>query len=104
VAKHGTARDDRRPTVGDLRTLRGNRRPGPASMRGDAIDRLITSVCDSERRARLGQRFTQFQRPQETDEDDRRNLSVPCAEKLEEAEYITCTKSFEGGCRRRSIG
>jgi hypothetical protein len=41
VAKHGTARDDRRPTVGELRTLRGKTDANQASSRADALDRLI---------------------------------------------------------------
>jgi DNA-binding MarR family transcriptional regulator len=96
VAKHGTARDDRRPTVGDLRTLRGKSETGPASMRGDAIDRLI------HERLRLGivsalavndsLSFSDLKKLMKTTDG---NLSVH-ARKLEEAEYITCTKSFEG--------
>jgi DNA-binding MarR family transcriptional regulator len=97
VAKHGTARDDRRPTVGDLRTLRGKSEPGPASsLRGDAIDRLI------HERLRLGivsalavndsLSFSDLKKLMKTTDG---NLSVH-ARKLEEAEYITCTKSFEG--------
>jgi DNA-binding MarR family transcriptional regulator len=96
VAKHGTARDDRRPTVADLRTLRGKSEAGPASMRGDAIDRLI------HERLRLGivsalavndsLSFSDLKKLMKTTDG---NLSVH-ARKLEEAEYITCTKSFEG--------
>ena len=96
MAKHGTARDDRRPTVGDLRTLRGKSETGPASMRGDAIDRLI------HERLRLGivsalavndsLSFSDLKKLMKTTDG---NLSVH-ARKLEEAEYITCTKSFEG--------
>lgn len=97
MAKHGTARDDRRPTVGDLRTLRGKSETGPASsVRGDAIDRLI------HERLRLGivsalavndsLSFSDLKKLMKTTDG---NLSVH-ARKLEEAEYITCTKSFEG--------
>ena len=97
MAKHGTARDDRRPTVGDLRTLRGKSEGGPASsMRGDALDRLI------HERLRLGivsalavndsLSFSDLKKLMKTTDG---NLSVH-ARKLEEAEYITCTKSFEG--------
>jgi DNA-binding MarR family transcriptional regulator len=97
VAKHGTARDDRRPTVGDLRTLRGKSEAGSASsVRGDALDRLI------HERLRLGivsalavndsLSFSDLKKLMKTTDG---NLSVH-ARKLEEAEYITCTKSFEG--------
>ena len=97
MAKHGTARDDRRPTGGDLRTLRGKSEPGPApSVRGDALDRLI------HERLRLGivsalavndsLSFSDLKKLMKTTDG---NLSVH-ARKLEEAEYITCTKSFEG--------
>jgi DNA-binding MarR family transcriptional regulator len=97
VAKHGTARDDRRPTVGDLRTVRGKSEAGPASsVRGDALDRLI------HERLRLGivsalavndsLSFSDLKKLMKTTDG---NLSVH-ARKLEEAEYITCTKSFEG--------
>ena len=97
MAKHGTARDDRRPTVGDLRTLRGKSEAGTASsVRGDAIDRLI------HERLRLGivsalavndsLSFSDLKKLMKTTDG---NLSVH-ARKLEEAEYITCTKSFEG--------
>jgi DNA-binding MarR family transcriptional regulator len=96
VAKHGTARDDRRPTVGDLRTLRGKSDSTPASSRADALDRLI------HERLRLGivsalavndsLSFSDLKKLMKTTDG---NLSVH-ARKLEEAEYITCTKSFEG--------
>ncbi len=97
MAKHGTARDDRRPTVGDLRTLRGKSEAGSASsVRGDALDRLI------HERLRLGivsalavndsLSFSDLKKLMKTTDG---NLSVH-ARKLEEAEYITCTKSFEG--------
>jgi DNA-binding HxlR family transcriptional regulator len=94
VAKHGTARDDRRP-VSDLRTLRG-KSDGAASGRADALDRLI------HERLRLGivsalavndsLSFSDLKKLMKTTDG---NLSVH-ARKLEEAEYITCTKSFEG--------
>jgi len=98
VAKHGTARDDRRPTVtGDLRTLRG--KPDASvisSARADALDRLI------HERLRLGivsalavndsLSFSDLKKLMKTTDG---NLSVH-ARKLEEAEYIACTKSFEG--------
>jgi DNA-binding MarR family transcriptional regulator len=96
VAKHGTARDDRRPSVGDLRTVRGKTDGAPASARADALDRLI------HERLRLGivsalavndsLSFSDLKKLMKTTDG---NLSVH-ARKLEEAEYITCTKSFEG--------
>ncbi|HYU52389.1 MAG TPA: transcriptional regulator [Gemmatimonadaceae bacterium] len=97
MAKHVTARDDRRPTVGDLRTLRGKSDGNPtASARADALDRLI------HERLRLGivsalavndsLSFSDLKKLMKTTDG---NLSVH-ARKLEEAEYITCTKSFEG--------
>ena len=95
MAKHGTARDDRR--VGDLGTLRGKTDgAAPASARADALDRLI------HERLRLGivsalavndsLSFSDLKKLMKTTDG---NLSVH-ARKLEEAEYITCTKSFEG--------
>ncbi|HMH86107.1 MAG TPA: transcriptional regulator [Gemmatimonadaceae bacterium] len=97
MAKHGTAPDDRRPTVGGLRTLRGKSEAGAkSSLRGDALDRLI------HERLRLGivsalavndsLSFSDLKKLMKTTDG---NLSVH-ARKLEEAEYITCTKSFEG--------
>ena len=97
MAKHGTARDDRRPSVGNLRTLRGKSDAGPAaSARADVLDRLI------HERLRLGivsalavndsLSFSDLKKLMKTTDG---NLSVH-ARKLEEAEYITCTKSFEG--------
>ena len=96
MAKHGTARDDRRPGVGDLRTVRGKSDGGPASVRADVLDRLI------HERLRLGivsalavndsLSFSDLKKLMKTTDG---NLSVH-ARKLEEAEYITCTKSFEG--------
>jgi DNA-binding MarR family transcriptional regulator len=97
VAKHGTARDDRRPSVsGDLRTVRGKSDSGASSVRADALDRLI------HERLRLGivsalavndsLSFSDLKKLMKTTDG---NLSVH-ARKLEEADYITCTKSFEG--------
>jgi len=96
VAKHVTARDDRRP-VGDLRTMRGKSDgAGASSVRADVLDRLI------HERLRLGivsalavndsLSFSDLKKLMKTTDG---NLSVH-ARKLEEAEYITCTKSFEG--------
>jgi DNA-binding MarR family transcriptional regulator len=97
VGKHGTARDDRRPSVsGDLRTVRGKSDAGASSVRADALDRLI------HERLRLGivsalavndsLSFSDLKKLMKTTDG---NLSVH-ARKLEEADYITCTKSFEG--------
>ena len=96
MAKHGTARDDRRPTVGDLRTVRGKPDAQSPSSRADSLDRLI------HERLRLGivsalavndsLSFSDLKKLMKTTDG---NLSVH-ARKLEEAEYITCTKSFEG--------
>lgn len=98
MAKHGTARDDGRPNVsGELRTVRGKSEVKPASSaRADAFDRLI------HERLRLGivsalavndsLSFTDLKKLMKTTDG---NLSVH-ARKLEEAGYITCTKSFEG--------
>ena len=95
MAKHGTARDDRRP-VSDLRTLRGKADGAASSGRADALDRLI------HERLRLGivsalavndsLSFSDLKKLMKTTDG---NLSVH-ARKLEEAEYIACTKSFEG--------
>ena len=97
MAKHGTARDDRRPNVSNLRTVRGKTDvvSGSAS-RADALDRLI------HERLRLGivsalavndsLSFSDLKKLMNTTDG---NLSVH-ARKLEEAEYIACTKSFEG--------
>jgi len=95
VAKHGAARDDRR--MGELRTLRGKSDGNaPVTARADALDRLI------HERLRLGivsalavndsLSFSDLKKLMKTTDG---NLSVH-ARKLEEAEYITCTKSFEG--------
>lgn len=97
MAKHGTARDDRRGVVGDLRTVRGKSDVAPgSSARADALDRLI------HERLRLGivsalavndsLSFSDLKKLMRTTDG---NLSVH-ARKLEEAEYIACTKSFEG--------
>jgi len=95
VAKHVTARDDRR-SVGDLRTVRGKSDGTLSSKSADALDRLI------HERLRLGivsalavndsLSFSDLKKLMKTTDG---NLSVH-ARKLEEAEYITCTKSFEG--------
>lgn len=95
MAKHGTARDDR--NVDDLRTVRGkSEMRSAASSRADALDRLI------HERLRLGivsalavndsLSFSDLKKLMNTTDG---NLSVH-ARKLEEAEYISCTKSFEG--------
>ena len=97
MAKHGTARDDRRPGVSDLRTVRGKPDAAPvSSARADALDRLI------HERLRLGivsalavndsLSFSDLKKLMKTTDG---NLSVH-ARKLEEAEYIACTKSFAG--------
>ena len=95
MAKHGTVRDDRRPGVGELRSLRG-KSDGASPARAGALDRLI------HERLRLGivsalavndsLSFSDLKKLMKTTDG---NLSVH-ARKLEEAEYITCTKSFEG--------
>jgi DNA-binding MarR family transcriptional regulator len=110
VGKHGAARDEGRNAggtsrVGDrLRTLRAKRaeRPADAAVRSQAaaraedLDRLI------HERLRLGivsalavnnsLSFSDLKKLMRTTDG---NLSVH-ARKLEEAEYIACTKSFEG--------
>ncbi len=92
MAKHGAARDDSRPHE----TLRG--RPVPRAVKNAApdLDRLI------HERMRLGivsalavndsLSFSDLKKLMGTTDG---NLSVH-ARKLEEAEYIACTKSFEG--------
>jgi DNA-binding MarR family transcriptional regulator len=82
--------------VGELRTLRGKADANHASSRADALDRLI------HERLRLGivsalavndsLSFSDLKKLMKTTDG---NLSVH-ARKLEEAEYIACTKSFEG--------
>ena len=98
MAKHGTARDDRRPNMtGDLRTLRGKSEAlRPSSARADALDRLI------HERLRLGivsalavnesLTFNELKHSVKTSDG---NLSVH-ARKLEDAGYINCSKTFEG--------
>ncbi len=96
MAKHGTARDDRPPNVGALRTVRGKSDSTSPSSRADSLDRLI------HERLRLGivsalavndsLSFSDLKKLMKTTDG---NLSVH-ARKLEEAEYITCTKSFQG--------
>ena len=95
MARHGTARDDRRSSAGDLRTVRG-KSDGTSSARAEALDRLI------HERLRLGivsalavndtLSFSDLKKLMKTTDG---NLSVH-ARKLEEADYIACTKSFEG--------
>ncbi len=97
MAKHGTARDDRRPTMGDLRTVRGKAEPhAPASARADVLDRLIHERLPlgivSALAVNDSLSFSDLKKLMKTTDG---NLSVH-ARKLEEAEYITCTKSFEG--------
>jgi DNA-binding HxlR family transcriptional regulator len=94
VARHGAARDDRRTSAGELRTVRG--KSDSASTNAEALDRLI------HERMRLGivsalavnetLSFNDLKKLMKTTDG---NLSVH-ARKLEEADYITCTKSFEG--------
>jgi DNA-binding MarR family transcriptional regulator len=83
--------------TGDLRTVRGKSDTNPvSSARADALDRLI------HERLRLGivsalavndsLSFSDLKKLMKTTDG---NLSVH-ARKLEEAEYIACTKSFEG--------
>jgi DNA-binding MarR family transcriptional regulator len=95
VAKHGAARDDDGSSVGSgLRTLRG--KSAPSTGRAHVLDRLI------HERLRLGivsalavndsLSFSDLKKLMKTTDG---NLSVH-ARKLEEADYIGCTKSFEG--------
>ncbi|HEY3747318.1 MAG TPA: transcriptional regulator [Gemmatimonadaceae bacterium] len=83
--------------MGDLRTVRGKSEiRSSTSSRADALDRLI------HERLRLGivsalavndsLSFSDLKKLMNTTDG---NLSVH-ARKLEEAEYISCTKSFEG--------
>jgi DNA-binding MarR family transcriptional regulator len=79
-----------------LRTVRGKSDAGPVASRADSLDRLI------HERLRLGivsalavndsLSFSDLKKLMKTTDG---NLSVH-ARKLEEAEYIACTKSFEG--------
>ncbi|HZE08766.1 MAG TPA: transcriptional regulator [Gemmatimonadaceae bacterium] len=97
MAKHGAARDDTRTNVSDLRTMRTKSDgASPSAGRAEALDRLI------HERLRLGivsalavndsLSFSDLKKLMKTTDG---NLSVH-ARKLEEAEYISCTKSFEG--------
>jgi DNA-binding HxlR family transcriptional regulator len=94
VAKHGALPDDRRKPAADarLRPVRGR----PADVLTPDLDRLI------HERMRLGivsalavndlLSFNDLKKLMKTTDG---NLSVH-ARKLEDAEYITCTKTFEG--------
>lgn len=97
MAKHGAARDDEgRGVSGGLRSLRGKPESKSPSARPHALDRLI------HERLRLGivsalavndsLSFSDLKKLMKTTDG---NLSVH-ARKLEEADYIACTKSFEG--------
>ena len=96
VGKHGTARDNEGRVTGGLRSVRGKSDGKPASDRAHALDRLI------HERLRLGivsalavndsLSFSDLKKLMKTTDG---NLSVH-ARKLEEADYIACTKSFEG--------
>lgn len=98
MAKHNAAHDERGPKGSarapdgrGLRTVRGKAAPAPAS-----LDRLI------HERMRLGivsalavndsLSFNDLKKLMKTTDG---NLSVH-ARKLEEAQYVACTKSFEG--------
>ena len=97
MGKHGTARDARRPGVtGDLRTVRGKADASTvSSARADALDRLI------HERLRLGivsalavndsLSFSDLKKLMKTTDG---NLSVH-ARKLEQAQYVSCEKSFD---------
>lgn len=92
MAKHGAARDDSRPNA----TLTGAASRRPSRNTAPELDRLI------HERMRLGivsalavndsLTFSDLKKLMGTTDG---NLSVH-ARKLEEAEYIACTKSFEG--------
>ncbi len=94
MAKHGIVREDR-STANDLRAVRG-KTEGKQAARSDALDRLI------HERLRLGivsalavndsLSFSDLKKLMKTTDG---NLSVH-ARKLEEADYIACSKSFEG--------
>jgi len=98
VAKHGTARDSEGSGVGTgLRSVRGKSDvKAVSSGRAHALDRLI------HERLRLGivsalavndsLSFSDLKKLMKTTDG---NLSVH-ARKLEEADYIACSKSFEG--------
>ena len=94
MAKHGALPDDRRKPAADpkLRTVRGR----ASDVLAPDLDRLI------HERMRLGivsalavndqLSFNDLKKLMKTSDG---NLSVH-ARKLEDADYITCTKSFEG--------
>jgi DNA-binding MarR family transcriptional regulator len=92
VAKHGAARDDARSQG----PVKGAALRRPSAKKADELDRLI------HERLRLGivsalavndsLSFSDLKKLMNTTDG---NLSVH-ARKLEEAEYIACTKSFEG--------
>ena len=94
MAKHSVVREDRPPSS-DIRAIKGKGESKTAA-RSDALDRLI------HERLRLGivsalavnetLTFNDLKRLMNTTDG---NLSVH-ARKLEDAAYITCTKSFEG--------
>lgn len=92
MAKNGAARDDARPHG----SMKGTTLKRPAPKKAGELDRLI------HERLRLGivsalavndtLTFSDLKKLMNTTDG---NLSVH-ARKLEEAEYIACTKSFEG--------
>ena len=92
MAKNGAARDDARSP----NTMKGPAMKKPAPKKAEELDRLI------HERLRLGivsalavndsLSFSDLKKLMNTTDG---NLSVH-ARKLEEAEYIACTKSFEG--------
>ena len=92
MAKHGAARDDAR----SQNPMKGPQLKKPVAKKADELDRLI------HERLRLGivsalavndsLSFSDLKKLMNTTDG---NLSVH-ARKLEEAEYIACTKSFEG--------
>ncbi len=96
MGKHGTVRQAGRAQADGLRPVRGKSAGKPEAAHSDALDRLI------HERLRLGivsalavndsLSFSDLKKLMNTTDG---NLSVH-ARKLEEAEYITCTKSFEG--------
>ena len=97
MAKHGIARDDEGSRVsGGLKSVRGKPEAKASAGRAHAFDRLI------HERLRLGivsalavndsLSFSDLKKLMKTTDG---NLSVH-ARKLEEADYIACTKSFEG--------
>ena len=92
MAKHGAARDDSRTQT----PMKGTTLKRPSAKSAEELDRLI------HERLRLGivsalavndtLTFSDLKKLMNTTDG---NLSVH-ARKLEEAEYIACTKSFEG--------